>query len=93
MVNTCRQDTFETDKQLKSVSEFITVDIDGYSQVKIACYFTNVKGELETILKAIKINREGRTRLAECILGAGINLTFGNPRLPPYSMHTSSGSL
>jgi len=56
LVNTAIQEIFETDKKLSSVGEFITIDIDGHSQVKMACYFTNVdgKGELETVLKAIK---------------------------------------
>jgi len=40
---------------LTNVKEFITIPIDGL-EVKIACYFTNIdgKGELETVLKAIK---------------------------------------
>jgi hypothetical protein len=81
MVNTAIQDTFETDEQLKSVSEFITVDIDDYSQVKIACYFTNVegKGELETVLKAIKskpsIYADCLANWRECIEAAGQKVT------------------
>jgi len=81
MVNTAIQDTFETDEQLKSVSEFITVDVDGYSQVKIACYFTNVegKGELETVLKAIKskpsIYADCLTDWRECLKAAGHQVT------------------
>jgi len=79
MVNTAIQDTFETDEQLKSVSEFITVDIDGYSQVKIACYFTNVEGELETVLKAIKnkpsIYADCLTNWRECIEADGQKIT------------------
>jgi hypothetical protein len=56
LVNTAIQEIFDTNEKLSSVGEFITVDVDGNSQVKMACYFTNVdgKGELETVLKAIK---------------------------------------
>jgi hypothetical protein len=81
MVNTAIQESFETDEQLKSVNEFITVDIDGNSQVKIACYFTNVdgKGELETVLKAIKskpsIYADCLTNWKDCIETAGQKLT------------------
>jgi len=56
LVNSAIKEIFETDEKLLSVGEFITVEVDGDSQVKFACYFTNVdgKGELETVLKAIK---------------------------------------
>ena len=56
LVNTAIQAIFETDQSFSSTSELITIDIDSDSQVKMACYFTHVegKGELETVLKAIK---------------------------------------
>ncbi len=51
---------------LTNTNEFITCQIDDYLSVKIACFFTNIdgKGELETILKEIKV---AESIFADCL--------------------------
>ncbi len=54
-VNECIQQVFES-ATLSSTKQFIDICGDNGTKAKLACYFTNVggKGELETLLKAIK---------------------------------------
>ena len=54
-VNKCIQEVFESETLL-STKQFIDICGDNGTSAKLACYFTNVegKGELETLLKAIK---------------------------------------
>ncbi|MEG3837733.1 MULTISPECIES: DUF3226 domain-containing protein [unclassified Microcoleus] len=54
-VNKCIQQVFESET-LSSTKQFIDIGGDNGTKAKLACYFTNVggKGELETLLKAIK---------------------------------------
>ncbi|MGI0479289.1 DUF3226 domain-containing protein [Geminocystis sp. CENA526] len=54
-INKCLNSIFSDINILKNISEFIEVSSPS-NKIKIACYFTNVegKGELETVLKAIK---------------------------------------
>jgi hypothetical protein len=54
-VNKCIQEVFESETLL-STKQFIDICGDNETNAKLACYFTNVggKGELETLLKAIK---------------------------------------
>ena len=54
-VNECIQQVFESEN-LSSTKQFINICGDNGTKAKLACYFTNVggKGELETLLKAIK---------------------------------------
>jgi len=54
-VNKCIQQVFESET-LSSTKQFIDICGDNGTKAKLACYFTNVggKGELETLLKAIK---------------------------------------
>ena len=54
-VNKCIQEVFESETLL-STKQFIDICGDNGTNAKLACYFTNVggKGELETLLKAIK---------------------------------------
>ena len=54
-VNKCIQEVFESETLL-STKQFIDICGDNGTSTKLACYFTNVegKGELETLLKAIK---------------------------------------
>ena len=54
-VNECIQQVFESET-LSSTKQFIDICGDNGTNAKLACYFTNVggKGELETLLKAIK---------------------------------------
>jgi hypothetical protein len=54
-VNKCIQQVFESET-LSSTKQFIDIGGDNETNAKLACYFTNFegKGELETLLKAIK---------------------------------------
>lgn len=54
-VNKCIQQVFESET-LSSTKQFIDIGGDNGTKAKLACYFTNFegKGELETLLKAIK---------------------------------------
>jgi len=54
-VNECIQQVFESET-LSSTKQFIDICGDNGTKAKLACYFTNFegKGELETLLKAIK---------------------------------------
>jgi hypothetical protein len=54
-VNECIQQVFESET-LSNTKQFIDICGDNGTKAKLACYFTNVggKGELETVLKAIK---------------------------------------
>jgi len=54
-VNECIQEVFESET-LSSTKQFIDICGDNGTKAKLACYFTNFegKGELETLLKAIK---------------------------------------
>ena len=55
LVNKCIKQVFESETLL-STKQFIDISGDNGTNAKLACYFTNVggKGELETLLKAIK---------------------------------------
>ena len=55
LVNKCIKEVFESGT-LSSTKQFIDICGDNGTKAKLACYFTNVggKGELETLLKAIK---------------------------------------
>lgn len=55
LVNKCIKQVFESET-LSSTKQFIDICTDRGTNAKLACYFTNVggKGELETLLKAIK---------------------------------------
>jgi hypothetical protein len=54
-VDRCIQQVFEAES-LSSTKQFIDICGDNGTKAKLACYFTNVggRGELETLLKAIK---------------------------------------
>ena len=54
-VDRCIKQVFEAES-LSSTKQFIDICTDRGTNAKLACYFTNVggKGELETLLKAIK---------------------------------------
>ncbi|MEG4817007.1 DUF3226 domain-containing protein [Microcoleus sp. K5-D4] len=54
-VNKCIKDVFDSES-LSSTKQFIDICGDNGTNSKLACYFTNFegKGELETLLKAIK---------------------------------------
>ena len=54
-VDRCIKQVFESET-LSSTKQFIDIFGDNGTKAKLACYFTNVggKGELETLLKAIK---------------------------------------
>ncbi|MBD1884371.1 DUF3226 domain-containing protein [Microcoleus vaginatus] len=54
-VDRCIKPVFEAES-LSSTKQFIDICADNGTNAKLACYFTNVggKGELETLLKAIK---------------------------------------
>ena len=54
-VNECIQQVFESET-LSNTKQFIDICGDNGTNAKLACYFTNFegKGELETLLKAIK---------------------------------------
>lgn len=56
LVNEAIAGVFNTQIKISVIAQFVTVPIDDNLTVKLACYFTNVdgKGELETVLKAIK---------------------------------------
>jgi hypothetical protein len=54
-VNECMQEVFSKSELISEVNKFINLNVDDLN-VQLACYFTNLdgKGELETVLKAIK---------------------------------------
>ena len=54
-VDECIQQVFSNSESLSKVNEFINLNFEDFS-IQLACYFTNLdgKGELETVLKAIK---------------------------------------
>ena len=54
-VNKCIQQVFKSEN-LSNTKQFIDISGDNGTKAKLACYFTNFggKGELETLLKAIK---------------------------------------
>ena len=54
-VDKCIQQVFSNSESLSKVNEFINLNFEDFS-IQLACYFTNLdgKGELETVLKAIK---------------------------------------
>ncbi|MEG4804773.1 hypothetical protein QUB63_29315 [Microcoleus sp. ARI1-B5] len=57
LVNNCIKNGLGTESEtLSSTKQFIDIGGDNGTKAKLACYFTNVegKGELETLLKAIK---------------------------------------
>jgi hypothetical protein len=56
LINDSLQNVFETQNTLKAQNTFIEAPVDEFQNVQIATYFTNAagKGELETLLKAIK---------------------------------------
>lgn len=53
---------------IKNISEFTRINLNADTSVEIACFFTNVdgKGELETLLKAIKANEQS-SNYADCL--------------------------
>ncbi|MEG4580994.1 hypothetical protein QUA71_15470 [Microcoleus sp. MON1_C5] len=55
-VDRCIKQVFEEAQSLSSTKQFIDICTERGTNAKLACYFTNVggKGELETLLKAIK---------------------------------------
>ena len=55
-VDRCIKQVFDEAESLSSTKQFIDICTDRGTNAKLACYFTNVggKGELETLLKAIK---------------------------------------
>jgi hypothetical protein len=56
LINDSVQNVFETQETLTAQNIFTAVAVDEFQSVQIATYFTNAagKGELETLLKAIK---------------------------------------
>lgn len=56
LVNSAISEVFATDHTISKMNHWITVPVDAEVSVEISCYFMNVggKGELETVLKAIK---------------------------------------
>ena len=66
LVNSAIQEIFATELTIPQVNHWITVPVDSEVQVSISCYFMNVdgKGELETVLKAIKCQK---STYADCL--------------------------
>jgi hypothetical protein len=64
-VNKCIQQVFESET-LSSTKQFIDICGDNGTKAQLACYFTNFegKGELETLLKAIKVRESPH---ADCL--------------------------
>ncbi|NJK72936.1 MAG: hypothetical protein HC942_00670 [Microcoleus sp. SU_5_6] len=64
-VNKCIQEVFESET-LSSTKQFIDICGDNATNAKLACYFTNFggRGELETVLKAIKARESS---YADCL--------------------------
>ena len=64
-VNECIQQVFESET-LSSTKQFIDICGDNGTKAQLACYFTNFegKGELETLLKAIKARKSPQ---ADCL--------------------------
>lgn len=56
------------DNLLSDINKFETVTLNEETEIKVACYFTNVdgKGELEDILKAI-VPKDANTVFADCL--------------------------
>lgn len=66
-VNECIQQVFESET-LSNTKQFIDICGDNGTKAKLACYFTNVggKGELETLLKAIKAKDSPHADCLDC---------------------------
>lgn len=81
MVNSAIQEVFTTELAIAQVNDWITIAIDAEVSVKVSCYFMNVggKGELETVLKAIKckdsIHATCLTSWRGCVKNQSILLT------------------
>lgn len=73
LVNAAIQEVFATELAIPQVNHWITVPVDADVSVEISCYFMNVggKGELETVLKAIKCKTSTHTdcldKWRECV--------------------------
>ncbi len=66
LLNDAIQTVFQTDGLLSDINRFITVQVDKYTDLQIACCFTHVggEGELETVLKEIKSEK---SQYADCL--------------------------
>lgn len=81
LVNEAIAGVFNTQIKISVIAQFVTVPIDDNLTVELACYFTNVdgKGELETVLKAIKnqesVHADCLEEWRKCIQAKGKKLT------------------
>lgn len=69
LVNNCIKNLFGAETEtLSSTKQFIDISGDNGTKAKLACYFTNVggKGELETLLKAIKARESPHADCLNC---------------------------
>jgi hypothetical protein len=81
LVNNAIAGAFKTQIKISATTQFVIVPVDDNLTVELACYFINVygKGELETVLKAIK-NQESvyadcLEEWRKCIRAKGKDLT------------------
>ncbi|NEP62940.1 MAG: hypothetical protein F6K31_39515 [Symploca sp. SIO2G7] len=65
-INDCINQVFTGSEILPNTGEFIQIAIDDETRLQLSCYFTNAngKGELETVLRAIK-NKD--STYADCL--------------------------
>jgi uncharacterized protein YqgV (UPF0045/DUF77 family) len=81
LVNEAIAGAFNTQVKISAIAQFVTVLVGDNLTVELACYFTNVegKGELETVLKAIKseesIYADCLEEWRKCIQAKGKKLT------------------
>lgn len=66
LVNAAIQEIFATELAIPQVGQWVSIPVDTEIHVNISCYFMNVngKGELETVLKAIKSQK---SLYADCL--------------------------
>jgi len=81
IINEAIQEVFGKEFVISQVNDWITVPVDAEVSVEISCYFMNVngRGELETVLRAIKKKDSPRADCLEqwrkCVGETGMKLT------------------
>jgi 5S rRNA maturation endonuclease (ribonuclease M5) len=81
IINKEIQEVFATKLSISQMNHWVTVPVDSEVSVEISCYFMNVngRGELETVLRAIKKNNSVRAdcleKWRECVEATEMKLT------------------
>jgi len=81
IINKAIQKVFATKLSISQMNHWVTVPVDSEVSVEVSCYFMNVggRGELETVLRAIKKNNSVRAdcleKWRECVEATEMKLT------------------